>query len=180
MHASPARETDMRAALVVGLVTCSAAGAIFGQINARQGTDLDTPNEFKSPMVLDLPFPDPAKLQFDIRHAYAGTQRLFCDDVSVQTFNLTAFRTRKRAKAIVLQVDGTLFVRSSHDRRVDLEFIIHAEGVVIARTKLSNIDAEEKKVGVFKKSLAVEKEKLAQAAATGDVLLRVIVTVRDD
>lgn len=174
----------MRQFEIFALLLLLAAPAIGGEIKVRQGTesDLPTKSDFTSPMILDLPFPDPSRLRpGTVRRYGEETQEYFCDDVAVYDLNLSRGKRSKSSPEILFKIDGLLYVRPSFDRLVDLDLVVLNGETELGRSRLIDIDAEEKKTTPFKTTMALDISAMERALAQGTrPILRLIVVVREE
>lgn len=167
------------------LVSCPAKGFGAPQVDARQGDPKEErPNDFTSPMVLELPLPNLSELEDREAHRFGdGIKEYYCDDVAIHELRLKRDRRRpKRGGArIFFDLRGKLYVRPSHDREVTLTLALVQGENSLAETVIEDIEAEEKKYKSFKSRLDPRESDLDAAFATEpEPLLRITMWVRKD
>ncbi len=163
-------------------VASQGAGA---QVEARQGDSKEErPNDFTSPMVLELPLSDLSALAGGELVEYQDEIReFFCDDVALRHFQIERQKTRgsDATAQVTFRIRGTLYVRPSHDREVALDITIGKGEDVVAETRLTEIEAEEKKRKAFKQRFVVPQRRLLEAFSSDPTpTLRITMWVRDD
>lgn len=167
------------------LSICFVAPRGNAQVEARQGDAKQVrPNDFTSPMVLELPLSDLSSLADGELVEYQNEIRdFFCDDVALRHFQIERQKTRgpDASTQVTFRVRGTLYVRPSHDREVALDITIGKGEEVVAETRLTEIEAEEKKRKAFKQRFVVSQSRLREAFSSEPVpTLRITMWVRDD
>jgi hypothetical protein len=154
------------------------------QVVARQGTPAEPPpQEFKSPMVLDLPIKDFQVLASGNGKDFKEVRRYYCEDVTLSELLVTKKEESHRGKApgMKLKIRGSVSVRPSHDRLATLRFDVLKNEERFATAQVSEINAEEGKTHGFSTSLELDAEALERLFAAGEPpLLRVTVTVQDN
>lgn len=161
------------------------AEAALSQVAARQGDPKEErPNDFTSPMILELPLPDLSALDEKHVERYRDEIRdYFCDDVSIRELRLQRRRAKGEGpdKRVFFRVRGDLFVRPSRDRRVSLKLGVVRGDATLAELEIENLDAEEKKRTGFKGSFWLREAELEEAFASAPApVLRVSLWVRED
>jgi len=111
----------------VSLFTLLALAAISlgAQVVARQGDPAESPlQEFKSPMVLELPLKDFRELPKGTGRDFKEVRRFYCEDVVLSQLVVSPKKETRRGKPPVVRLDirGALSVRLSFDRLVTLRF----------------------------------------------------------
>jgi hypothetical protein len=157
---------------------------LTAQIVARQGTPADSPlEEFKSPMVLDLPIKDFKDLAPDTGRDFKEVRKYYCDDVVLSQLMVTKRDDSHRGKppAVKLDIRGAVSTRPSYDRLAILRFDVVKGEKRLATAQVSQIDAEEGRTRTFATSLRLEAEEFDRLFGEGEPpLLRVTVTVKDN
>lgn len=153
----------------------------YAQVVARQGgEEAEKVTEFVSPMVLELPFAVTAALPEGAAKSFENLSKFVCDDTLLT--RLTAKRVRASAKrGDRYVIDGTVFVRRSHDRLVSLtlELLVGEERVAMAVKE--KINAEENTSRTFSLQLSLSPTGTAKLAENPDsAVLKVTVNVKDN
>src|SRR3954452_22101537 len=109
----------LRIALMATLIALPAAAS--AQIAARQGPD-ESAYKFKSPMILDVPMPDPLRLAVDKRTGGSGEiKRYTLDEVSLASLTMErSAGSRHGDGSLRLTFVGSIHVPESFDRRIDV------------------------------------------------------------
>lgn len=169
----------MRVLLLFSIVVATTVSTLAtGQIAARQGAP-DTTDQYRSPMVLELPLPPMAPHRTPLSRDLG---RFTCEGVSLEAFAYlqTEITIRKR-KVFALQFVGWVKVPESFDREVDVAVVLTSGGEVLGKGAKTKIDAEEGRLTAFSFDVPVDRDRL-NAARAADVPPRVeiTVTVRDN
>lgn len=175
----------MKPSYLLVLISLLASPAFLtAQVVARQGTPAESPlEEFKSPMVLDLPIQDFKDLARNTGKDFKEVRKYYCDDLVITQLIVTKREESKRGKPPVIRLDirGSIAVRPSYDRLAILRFDVVKSEKRFATAQVSQIDAEEGKTRTFATSLRLEAEDFDLLFAEGEPpLLRVTVTVQDN
>lgn len=168
--------------LSISFVVIAAQAA---QVEVRQGdAGEERPNDFTSPMVLELPLPDLSAMSDGAIQQYQDEIRdYFCDDVALRHIQIERRKTTgpEASAQVTFRIRGTLFVRSSHDREVTLEVSIEKDGEPLIETEIREIEAEEKKSKAFKRQFVVPQSRLGTAFSSDPApVLKITMWVRDD
>jgi hypothetical protein len=157
---------------------------LTAQVVARQGTPAESPlEEFKSPMVLDLPIQDFKDLAPTTGRDFKEVRKYYCEDLVITQLLVTKREESKRGKPSVIKLDirGSIAVRPSYDRLAILRFDVVKGERRFATAQVSQIDAEEGRTRTFATNLRLEAEDFDRLFAEGEPpLLRVTVTVQDN
>lgn len=155
------------------------------KIVARQiEVEKEAIQEFDSPMLLEVPVPGLSKMSVNGTKSFGlGLKKFVCEDASLRSLIVRRRRDRKVSgeRMANFEIEGTIHVRESYDRLVNLRFNLVEGGTTLRAAALNSIDAEEKKHTGFKLTLAVPLEKL-EAAFENDPppILEIKVVVRDN
>lgn len=152
------------------------------QVVARQGTtSQNQPEEFTSPMVLELPLKDLVNLSFDTGRDFKEVSRFYCDDTSIKRLLLTKKRGSRKSGATVFDLKGSIGVRPSHDRLAALRFDLVNGEKSFGSSRIAGINAEEGKVRVFNSEISLSPQVYeALFSPPESALLRVTLTVVDN
>lgn len=154
------------------------------QVVARQGTPAESSlEEFKSPMVLDLPIQDFKNLAPATGKDFKEVRKYYCEDLVITQLIVTKREESKRGKpsAIKLDIRGAIAVRPSYDRLAILRFGIVKGEKRFATAQVSQIDAEEGRTRTFATNLRLDAEDFDRLFVEGEPpLLRVTVTVQNN
>lgn len=136
--------------------------------------------EMHSPMVVNVPFKEIIFLG-GTYWKFPDLRKYVCDGVDIKSLQvkigkMPAIEAHKLGKLVV---DGTLYVRPSRDRRVDLQFdLLHGQEV-IANSFKKGIDAEEDESKGFSIKILLKPEKFQTLLSDRDnSSLRITMTVR--
>jgi hypothetical protein len=171
-------------ALLAVVLTLALPWPGISQIVARQGTAAESPlQDFKSPMILDLPLQDFKQIPSGSGRDFKEVRKYYCDDLMVSQLFVTKKEESHRGKPSSwrLEIRGAVSVRPSHDRLATIRFdaVKGEEGVATAQ--VSQINAEEGKTQSFKVRLNLAPDEVDRLFAAGEPpLLRVTVTVQDN
>jgi len=165
----------------LGLLALCAVTSLHAQVVARQGDPAVSPlQEFKSPMVLDLPMKGFRELSFDTGKDFKEVRKFYCDDLVISQL-LVSKKEDGRRGGIKLEIKGAVSVRPSYDRLAILRFDLVKGEERIATTQISGINAEEGKTRSFATVLRLDaNEAAAFLSPEADPILRVTVTVKDN
>jgi len=160
------------------------ASSAVAQVAARQGVAPPPAIvNFDSPMILDLPLPNVAKLDSDAQLQLPSVRKYICDS-NVQLLNLALakeYKGPKKSRSLALVVLGAVFVTDSYDRRFDLALRIKSGDDVLAAQTLRNHSAEEERSTPFRILLPIDESRLSSAnSAEPPPVLELTLTVRDD
>lgn len=160
------------------------AASLGAQVVARQGDPSESPfQEFKSPMVLELPVKDFPELPAGSGRDFKEVRRFYCEDVVLSQLVITPKRETRRGKpaAVRLDIRGSVSVRPSFDRLATLRFDLINGEERFASTQVPRINAEEGKTRTFSASLSLDEEEYERFFSTGEnPRLQITVTVIDN
>ncbi len=138
----------LRGSVLWGVVALALALPGLGQVTGRQGSEKDQPNDFHSPMVLDVPFPSDPKTwtgEWFTNNAYREISRFRCDGIRIVELSLkvkkigdpdqNAFAVRFRTK--LLNPDG------NHDKEVIVRFDVKQKDRVLQSAEFGPVKVEE-------------------------------------
>lgn len=150
--------------------------SIDAQVVAKQGAPATT--DFRSPMILEIAMPNlvgaPVGAAASLGSQLAGYS---CDGVSVPALRIRIAR-RRDGQDLELELSGTVKVPPSHDRLVDLDFVVLGDSKTLAVATARRIDAEEDRTTVFKTRMRLSEATLRDAfALTPSPILQLTVTV---
>jgi len=117
---------------------------LMAQVTARQGTSADVKQSaFTSPLVIELPLdrlktPEPGDT-----YPFTDQDKFVCDDVSIPLILLR--KSIGFSKQVKLNLQTTVFVRPSHDRKVTLRYTLLSGDGTPGPTTEQEISAKEKK-----------------------------------
>lgn len=157
---------------------------LAAQVVARQGDPTEAPiQEFKSPMVLDLPLKDFHKTGVGTGKNFKEVRKYYCDDLSISELLVVKRKENPPGKpaSMELEIRGAVTVRPSYDRLATLRFDIVKGEERFATNQVYNVNAEEGQTHTFATILPIDAEGLERLFGPGEPpLLRVTVTVRDN
>ncbi len=164
---------------LLALLIVSASSS--GQVVARQGDPSEASvQEFKSPMVLDLPLKDFRVIPSGTGKHFAEVRKYYCDDLMISELLVTKKTDAGRGDMHLL-LEGSVTVRPSYDRRATLRFDVVKGEEKLATNQVAGIKAGERKTRKFSAKLYLDADQVARVFAAGaDPLLRVTVTVQSD
>lgn len=161
-----------------------AGSAVQAQVVARQGDPQESPlQEFKSPMILDLPLKDLPALPFNAGKDFKEVRKYYCDDVVLSQLVLGKKKDSHRGQkdGIRLEIRGALSVRLSYDRLVTLRFDVVKGEERFATAQVSHVNAEEGETAPFTVELRLTAEEVERLFAEGEpAVLRVTMAVVDN
>lgn len=167
--------------LIFLLVSSLLAIPLQAQVTARQGSAAEEMQEFESPMLLDLELPNLALLSVGESHTFSGLRRFVCDDASVPRLLIKKPKQKKRGDKVEFHIEGTVYVRESHDRFVYLEFRIVQDDQPQAIARVSKLEVEEAEAKSFHTRLLIDREQLEHLfSADAEPKLTILVSVRDN
>jgi hypothetical protein len=173
----------VRAASLLAFLTLAAA-SLGAQVVARQGDPAESPlQEFKSPMVLELPLKDFRDLPKGAGRDFKEVRRFYCEDVVLSQLVVSPKKETRRGKPPVVRLDirGALSVRPSFDRLATLRFDLINGEERFSTTQVPRINAEEGKTQTFSASLSLAEEEYQRFFTTGDnPRLQITVVVSDN
>jgi hypothetical protein len=152
------RSTLALALLAGSCLLPQAAGA---QINARQGVPAEEPPEFTSPMILELPFAQVLRLDEGFGTTFPDVNKFVCDDVNIDRLLVTKVQSSAK-KGDRFALEGSVTVRESHDKTVNLDFEIYLKNKKLIAGWTLILDAEEKRTSPFKVQILVPAAAIAQ------------------
>jgi hypothetical protein len=86
-------------AILTAVLTFAVPLPMTSQVVARQGTAGEAPQqEFKSPMILDLPFNDFKDVPFGTGKDFRAVQKFYCDDLAISQLLVTKKEESHRGK----------------------------------------------------------------------------------
>jgi hypothetical protein len=157
---------------------------VTSQVVARQGTSAESSlQEFKSPMVLDLPIQDFQRIASGSGKDFKEVRKYYCDDLVISQLLVTKKEETHRDKPASwrLEIRGSVSVRPSHDRLATIRFDAVKGEERVATTQVVDLNAEEGKEQAFKAKLNLTPEDIDRLFAPGEPpLLRVTVSVEDN
>jgi hypothetical protein len=157
---------------------------LSAQVVARQGAPAESPiQEFKSPMILDLPLKDFQALPFKAAKEFKEVQKYYCDDLVLSQLVVAKKEDSHRGKppGMRLEIRGFAFVRPSYDRLASFRFDVVKGEEKIATAQVLHFNAEEGRTSPFTSELRLTAEDLERLFAAGEPpVLRVTVTVVDN
>jgi hypothetical protein len=157
--------------------------SLHAQVTARQGDPSESAaQEFKSPMILDLPLKDFRRLTSGSGKDFKEVKKYYCDDLTISHLVVVKDEETHRGKpsGLHLEISGSVYVRPSYDRLATLRFDV-VKGEERFTTTQESISAGEGKTRSFKADLHLQPETLDRLFAEGaPALLRVVVTVQDN
>jgi hypothetical protein len=158
--------------------------ALGGQVVARQGDPAESPlQEFKSPMILDLPLKDFKGIPWKAGKDFKEVGRFYCEDLVISRLGVAKREESHRGKpsGMRLDIQGAVTVRPSYDRLATLRFDIVKGEARLATTQVSHLNAEEGKTRSFSAEVILGPEDIERLFAAGaDPLLRITVTVQNN
>jgi hypothetical protein len=158
--------------------------SLHAQVTARQGDPSESAaQEFKSPMILDLPLKDFQRLTSGSGKDFKEVQKYYCDDLTISHLVVVKNEDKRRGKpaGLHLEINGSVYVRPSYDRLATLRFDVVKGEERFTTTQVSDLSAGEGKTRSFKADLHLQPETLDRLFAEGaPALLRVVVTVQDN
>jgi hypothetical protein len=173
----------VRTVSVFALLALTAA-LLGAQVVARQGDPAQPPlQEFKSPMVLELPLKDFRGLPEGTGREFKEVRKFYCEDVVLSQFLVSPRKETRRGKPTVVRLDirGALSVRPSYDRLATLRFDLVNGEERFATTQVPRINAEEGRTHTFSTSLSLDGEEYERFFTTGDnPRLQITLTVSDN
>jgi hypothetical protein len=174
----------MKPVALVLLALLIVPASSIGQVVARQGNDSDASiEEFKSPMILDLPFKDFRTIPPNTGKHFNELRKYYCDDLVISELLVSRGKDSRHNKAagMILDMQGAVTVRPSYDRLATLRFDIVKGEERLASAQVAAIKAGEGKTRKFSTELNLNADQVARIFAAGpDPLLRVTVTVQSD
>ena len=148
-----------------------AAASLAAQVVARQGDPAESPlQEFKSPMVLELPLKDFRDLPEGTGRDFKEVRRFYCEDVVLSQLVVSPRKESRRGKSPLVRLDirGTLSVRPSFDRLATLRFDLINGEERFSTIQVPRINAEEGKTRTFSTSMSLEEVEYERFFSTGD------------
>ena len=171
-------------AVLTAVLTLAFPLPMASQVVARQGTVAEAPQqEFKSPMILDLPFKDFKELPFGTGKDFKEVRKYYCDDLAISQLLVTKKEESHRGKPSDwrLEIHGSVSVRPSYDRLATIRFDVVKGEESVATAQVSKLDVEEGRTLDFTTRLSLKPEDVERLFAAGEpALLRVTVTVQDN
>ena len=170
--------------LLVLIALLLSPARLTAQVVARQGSATNSPfQEFKSPMVLDLPLKNFREMPFGTGKDFKEVQKYYCEDLSISQLLVDKREDAQRGKpsGLRLNIHGAVSVRPSYDRLATLRFDVVKGEERFATNQVFNVNAEEGQTHSFTTSLKIAAEDLDRLFAEGEApLLRITVTVQDN
>lgn len=158
--------------------------AVQAQVVARQGETQESPlQDFKSPMILDLPLKDLPVLPFNSGKDFKEVRKYYCDDVVLSQLVVVKKKDSRRGQppGVRMEIRGTVSVRQSHDRLVTLRFDVVKGEERFATAQVSHVNAEEGETTPFTAGLRLAAEEIERLFAEGEpAVLRVTMAVADN
>jgi hypothetical protein len=172
----------MKSLIAASFAALAFAGSSIAQVTAHQGTQ--DPNEFHSPMIVEIPLPD-------LTHLSPGQSRIVstelskyvCDDTNLNGILRVEVKKPGRAEAgkMVLEFGDTVHVRKSHDRLVDITFAVKSGDTVLGKGSMPTRSIEEKDTRPFTVRVATDESAVRQAfTSPPGPTLEITVAVRDN
>jgi hypothetical protein len=169
------------------LVLCAlllSPALLEAQVVARQGSPAESPfQEFKSPMVLDLPLKNFKEMPVRTGKDFKEVRKYYCEDLVLSQLLVTKREETQRGKppGLRLEIRGSVSVRPSYDRLATLRFDVVKGEEKLATSQIFDINAEEGQTHSFSTSLKIAAEDLDRLFADGEPpLLRITVTVQNN
>lgn len=160
------------------------SSALSAQVVARQGDPAESPlQEFKSPMVLELPLKDFQALADETGKDFKEVRKFYCEDLAISQLVVSKKEDSRRGKSpeVRLDIRGSVWVRPSYDRLATIRFDVVNGDERFATTQVFQINAEEGKTRPFSATLRFDAGEFERLFTAGDSpLLRVTVTVEDN
>lgn len=174
--------TPMRHDLFLVLALLAFTAPLPGQVVARQGDPAAvTSEEFRSPMILELPLKDFQLLPYGTGRDFKEVRRYYCEDTTISQFIVTKQHGARRSGHTILQIKGSLSVRPSFDRLATLRFDIMNGNRRLASTQVANINAEEGKTRSFSAKVDLALEEYAILFSPPETAqLRITLTLKDN
>ncbi len=170
--------------LLILIPLLAAPASLAAQVVARQGNPEASPfQEFKSPMVLDLPIQNFKNLASGNGRDFKEVRKYYCEDLVITQLIVTKRNDSHRGKppGIKLDIRGSVAVRPSYDRTATLRFEIVKGSQHFATVLVPNIDAEEGQSRTFSTNLRLPAEDFDRLFTDSEApLLRVTVTVQNN
>jgi len=163
------------------LFTILLAMPLAGQAVVRQGTLTDLAHSvFTSPMVIELPLDRLKGDETGGIFPFTDQDKYECDDVTLKMI-LIKKSTRGGGAIVRLNIESSVFVRPSYDRKVSLHFSIISAGKTLEQTTDQEIAAKEKKLRSETSDLELSKEEF-EGLFVGQPhgILKVVMTVAPD
>src|SRR5262245_32615470 len=107
------------------LVLFVVSAGLQAQVVARQGDPSESPlQEFKSPMILDLPLKDFQVLPFGSGKDFKEVRKYYCEDLVLSQLMVMKKDDSHRGKppGVKMEIRGSASVRPSYDRMTTLRF----------------------------------------------------------
>ena len=155
--------THAKLVALSALAMIAMAAAALAQVVGRQGPALT--QEFHSPMILEVPLPNVTRYPIGARTSLgADIPNYTCDAVSLPGLAIEVKkRSQRNGNRIVLEIAGGAHVPPSHDRLVDVTFIVKRGDNVMGKASVTNIDAEEDRTTSFRTALTLDEVQLRNA-----------------
>jgi hypothetical protein len=166
--------------LLVAMILAASTALVSGQVVARQGA-ASTETEFRSPMVLELPFGVIAHLAPSSGKKFPEVEKYVGDDTSLRSLLVTRIKDAPAKGSARFTISGSVYVRPSYDRVVRLRFSILNGTRVVGSTETPELDSEERELTPFQAELSIPTSELKAFSDKGaKATLQVIVTVADN
>ncbi|MCB1058516.1 MAG: hypothetical protein KDD11_23680 [Acidobacteria bacterium] len=156
--------------LAIAVIALALAPSSLAQVTARQGEPTQREQtEFHSPMVLEVPLPDLTRLSLGQGMLISRELgRFVCDDANLNGSLWVDLRKPRRGEEgkAVLEFRGSVHVRESYDRLVDLTFRVKGSEEVLGEGVVRKLDVEEERTRPFTARVAVSEEGLRRSLAS--------------
>jgi len=155
----------LAAAAVLSLLPALLAGALYGQIEVKQGKPTPPSHKFHSPMILTMPLPA-VTIKLPPSNSIPVNEDIStytCDDVFIESLSLQLKHITFHRKEIGLELSGNVVVPKSYDRLVDLTFTVKDGKAELGTSTAQNLDAEERKSTNFRTTVIVKRKDLESA-----------------
>jgi hypothetical protein len=141
--------------------------ALCNQVVARQGDPSEAETqEFKSPMILDLPLKDFRTIPWNTGKHFNELHKYYCDDLVISEFLMSKKEDSRHGKAAGMRLDmqGAVTVRPSYDRLATLRFDVIKGEERLAATQVG-IKAGEGKTRQFSTELTLDAPTRSRASS---------------
>jgi hypothetical protein len=157
--------------------------SLEAQVTARQGDPAASPQqEFRSPMILDLPLYDLRSLPNGTGFTFKEVTKFYCEDVVLSQLVVAKNKDRGRPPGLRLEIRGMASVRRSYDRWTQLRFELLRGEERIAFVSMPRLSTEEGQTTPFHTEIMLTAQQAERLFSPGESVpnLRVTVTVVDN